>query len=89
MCSAFIQLYREDAHYLERTAPWVERKGLDWVKAQLLDRPEAVAALARRFRYSQKFWQVDPWANRAGGAHADLHHHLAEVRPLQMEKACC
>ena len=87
MCSAFIQLYREDAHYLERTAPWVERKGLDWVKAQLLDQPEAVAALARRFRFSQKFWQVDPWANRAGGAHADLHQHLAEVRPLQVENA--
>jgi nitrite reductase (NADH) large subunit len=87
MCTAFIQLYREDAHYLERTAPWVERKGLDWVKAQLLDQPKAIKALAARFRLSQKYWQIDPWANRAGGAHADLHQHLAEVRPLQMENA--
>ena len=87
MCSAFIQLYREDAHYLERTAPWVERKGLDWVKAQLLDQPEAVRQLAARFRLSQKYWQVDPWANRAGGAHRDLHQHLGEVRPLTMEAA--
>lgn len=87
ICAAFIQLYREDAHYLERTAPWVERKGLEWVKAQLFDDPATIGKLAARFRYSQKFWQVDPWANRAGGAHRDLHSHLAEVRPLVMENA--
>ncbi|MDB5702164.1 MAG: nitrite reductase large subunit, partial [Sphingomonadales bacterium] len=27
-CAAFIQLYREEARYLDRTAPWVERVGL-------------------------------------------------------------
>ncbi|HSF13914.1 MAG TPA: nitrite reductase large subunit NirB, partial [Erythrobacter sp.] len=32
MSAAFIQLYREDAWYLERTAPWVERKGVEWVR---------------------------------------------------------
>ena len=26
-CAAFVQLYREDARYLERTAPWIERIG--------------------------------------------------------------
>jgi nitrite reductase (NADH) large subunit len=86
-CAAFIQLYREDAHYLERTAPWVERKGLDWVKDALLSDPATIAKLASRFRYSQKFWQVDPWAKRAEGERADLHAHIAEVRPLQMENA--
>jgi nitrite reductase (NADH) large subunit len=83
MCAAFIQLYREDAHYLERTAPWVERKGLHWVKAQLFDDPEAVKFLARRFRHSQSFSQDDPWAARAAGERHDLHSHMAEVRPLQ------
>ena len=33
--AAFLQLYREEAHYLERTAPWVERVGLDYVKKRL------------------------------------------------------
>jgi nitrite reductase (NADH) large subunit len=28
VCAAFIQLYREEAWYLERTAPWIERVGL-------------------------------------------------------------
>jgi hypothetical protein len=32
-CAAFTQLYREEAHYLERTAPWLERVGLAHIKA--------------------------------------------------------
>jgi nitrite reductase (NADH) large subunit len=80
-CAAFIQLYREDAHYLERTAPWVERKGLAWIKAQLFDDPNAVARLAARFRHSQQFMQDDPWALRAAGEHPGLHSHIATVRP--------
>ena len=86
-CAAFIQRYRDDARYLERTAPWVERKGLDWIKSQLFDDPHAILQLADRFRLSQKYWQVDPWANRVAGAHSDLHSHLAEVRPLSLENA--
>jgi len=84
VCAAFIQLYREEAHYLERTAPWVERVGLDHVKAGLFDDPDAVKRLAARFRYSQQFMQDDPWAQRAQGADAELHQHLAEVRPMEV-----
>ncbi len=87
MCAAFIQLYREDAHYLERTAPWLERKGLEWIKGALFDDPEAVKRLTRRFHFAQSFSQDDPWAARAGGDRRDLHAHMAEVRPLQMEYA--
>jgi nitrite reductase (NADH) large subunit len=83
VCAAFIQLYREEAWYLERTAPWIERVGLDHVKAGLFDDPDAVARLAARFRHSQQFMQDDPWAKRAGGEDAELHQHLAEVRPLE------
>jgi nitrite reductase (NADH) large subunit len=83
VCAAFIQLYREQAHYLERTAPWIERVGLDHVKAGLFDDPEAVRRLAARFHYSQRFMQDDPWAERAAGKDSELHQHLAEVRPLE------
>ncbi|MEM6585416.1 MAG: nitrite reductase large subunit, partial [Pseudomonadota bacterium] len=79
LSAAFIQLYREDAWYLERTAPWVERKGLDWVKAQLFDDPATAPALAERFRYSQSFSQDDPWAQRASGDRADLHSHVGRI----------
>jgi len=84
-CAAFIQLYREQAHYLERTAPWIERVGLEHVKAQLFDDPDAVHRLAARFRISQQFMQDDPWARRAAGERRDLHSHLGEVRPLSLE----
>ena len=85
VCAAFIQLYREDAWYLERTAPWIERVGLAHVQSALFDDADAVARLAARFRHSQKFMQDDPWAKRVAGEEAELHQHLAEVRPLQLE----
>ncbi|MEJ6009126.1 nitrite reductase large subunit NirB [Novosphingobium aquae] len=87
VCAAFIQHYREDAWYLERTAPWIERVGLEAVKSALFDDPDAVARLAARFRHSQQFMQDDPWAARAAGDESELHQHLAEVRPLILETA--
>jgi nitrite reductase (NADH) large subunit len=86
-CAAFIQLYREQAHYLERTAPWIERVGLDHVKSRMFDDPDAVRRLAARFRFSQRFMQDDPWARRAAGERRDLHTHIGEIRPLTLETA--
>jgi nitrite reductase (NADH) large subunit len=87
LCAAFIQLYREQAHYLERTAPWIERVGLEHVKRALFDEPDAVGRLAAKFRYTQQFTQDDPWAKRVAGERRDLHQHLATVRPAQTEYA--
>ena len=67
-CGAFSQMYREEAHYLERTAPWVERVGLTSIKARLLDDEVERKALYERFKISQKVAQVDPWKARAEGA---------------------
>jgi nitrite reductase (NADH) large subunit len=67
-CAAFLQVYREEAHYLERTAPWVERIGLAYVKKRVVEDAVGRRALAERFRHSQEFAQVDPWAARAKGA---------------------
>jgi nitrite reductase (NADH) large subunit len=69
-CGAFIQLYREEAHYLERTAPWVERVSLSYVKEKILDDEANRKALRERFLYSQIFAQIDPWKARAEGAEA-------------------
>jgi len=67
-CGAFSQMYREEAHYLERTAPWVERVGLTSIKKRLLDDETERKALYQRFKISQKVAQVDPWKARAEGA---------------------
>ena len=64
-CAAFMQLYREQAHYLERTAPWIERVGLNYVKTQLVDDDDNRRELAERFHQSQEKSQVDPWAEEA------------------------
>jgi nitrite reductase (NADH) large subunit len=61
---AFMQIYRENAHYLERTAPWIERVGLDYVKERLIDDPEGRKAAFDRFMFSQQFMQADPWKDR-------------------------
>jgi len=63
-CGAFMQVYREEAHYLERTAPWIERVGLSYVKERVVDDAEGRSALHQRFLESQKFSQDDPWAER-------------------------
>ena len=63
-CGAFLQLYREDERYLERTAPWVERRGIAWVRARVVADGENRRLLHARFLYAQRFAQVDPWAER-------------------------
>ena len=74
---AFCQLYREEAHYLERTAPWVERVGLNYVKDKVVEDAEGRQALYERFTYSQQFFQKDPWAERAQGGEA---HEFTPLR---------
>ena len=58
---AIMQFYREDAYYLERTAHWVERVGLEYVKDALLEDRANLDYYAQRFDESQKSAQIDPW----------------------------
>ena len=69
-----MQFYREDAHYLERTAPWIERVGLTYVKEHIVEDEEGRKELAGRFLSSQKFSQDDPWKERVEGA--DQHEFV-------------
>lgn len=77
-CGAFLQLYREEARYLERTAPWIERVGLSHVKARVVDDPDNRATLYARFLESQRHAQVDPWKERAEGVDAEEYTPLHE-----------
>ncbi|PZU12228.1 MAG: nitrite reductase large subunit [Sphingobium sp.] len=78
-CAAFTQLYREEARYLERTAPWIERVGVDYVKARIVEDGAGREALRARFLFSQQFMQDDPWAERAAGGQAELHRPLYPI----------
>ena len=81
-CAAFTQLYREEAHYGERTAPWVERVGLAAIRERLED-PEQRRALAERFRISQQAAQHDPWKERA--ENEQLREQFMPLRELAAE----
>jgi len=76
---AFMQLYREEAHYLDRTAPWIARAGIDYVKRRLVDDSAGRRALNARFLYSQQFVQADPWSERVRGAES---HEFARLPAL-------
>ena len=65
-----MQVYREEARYLERTAPWVERVGLSYVKQRIVDDAQGRKILYERFLESQKYAQIDPWKERAEGGEA-------------------
>ncbi|MCA1939903.1 MAG: nitrite reductase large subunit NirB [Caenispirillum bisanense] len=75
---AFMQLYREEARYLERTAPWIERVGLAFVKTRIVDDAGNRAALNARFLESQRHSQSDPWAEQTQ-KHAASFKTLATV----------
>ncbi|MFA7495779.1 MAG: nitrite reductase large subunit NirB [Acidithiobacillus sp.] len=80
MAKAFLQMYRENAQYLERTAPWVERVGLDHIKAVVVNDPDARKLLAERmdFALSQ---EKDPWAEAVSGR---LNIHAAPLRRIPL-----
>jgi nitrite reductase (NADH) large subunit len=63
---AIMQMYREEGWYLERIYKWMERVGLDSIKAAIED-PERRRAYYDRFAYSQRFYRIDPWAQRVAG----------------------
>ena len=79
-CGAFLELYRQEARYLERTAPWVERVGLEYVKRRIVEDAAGRATLHAAFLHAQSFAQVDPWAERVAADAAQRH----EYRPLAL-----
>jgi nitrite reductase (NADH) large subunit len=81
---ATAQLYRETAWYLERIYKWMDRVGLAWIKGQVED-PGQRRALYDRFAYSQRFFRVDPWAERVAGR--DSHEFNPLSRRLEHASA--
>ncbi|SMC04756.1 nitrite reductase (NADH) large subunit [Sulfobacillus thermosulfidooxidans DSM 9293] len=56
---AFLQYYRENARYMERTATWVERVGIQAIR-KTLENAEQRLAYAQRLRDTLSRWR-DPW----------------------------
>jgi nitrite reductase (NADH) large subunit len=67
---AFLQLYREEARYLDRTVHFVKRVGLDYCKQRVVGDAEGRRALYERLRFSLQ-GVPDPWAERAAAPTRD------------------
>ncbi|MBV5264258.1 nitrite reductase large subunit NirB [Pinisolibacter aquiterrae] len=76
VCAAVLQAYREQAAYLDRLYKWVDKIGLDTLRAEVIDDLANRRALYDRFVVAQRAVRKDPWAERAAG------HELHEFTPL-------
>jgi len=63
---AFIQLYREEARYLDRTVHWVQRVGMDYVKKRIVADAAGRQALYERLKDALRD-EKDPWQERMRG----------------------
>lgn len=76
---AFLQLYREEGWYLERTVHYVNRVGLDHVKRRILEDAEGRRALWERLQFALD-GEPDPWFE-ADKARVDARQFI----PLRVE----
>jgi nitrite reductase (NADH) large subunit len=60
---AFIQIYREEARYLDRTVHWIERVGLEYVKQRVLEDADGRKEAYERLLYALQ-GAVEPWGER-------------------------
>ena len=82
---AVMQLYREEAHYLERIYKWIARAGLEEIRLRVVDDAESRRALFERFTRAQRFSQTDPWAERAKGGEAHEFAPLSSPKLMAAE----
>jgi nitrite reductase (NADH) large subunit len=69
---AFIQLYREEGFYLERTCHYLERVGMEHIKKLVLEDEANRQALYEKLLFALQNYK-DPWAeifeDKSGGIH--------------------
>jgi nitrite reductase (NADH) large subunit len=80
-CAAIMQMYREEAAYLDRLWKWVEKTGLERLRSAIMDDHDNRKALYDRFMISQRVARRDPWAERAAGKHMREFTPLAVFSP--------
>jgi nitrite reductase (NADH) large subunit len=82
VCTAFLQYYRENADYKERTYDFVPRVGLDTVKAAVLDEATSTE-LVQRLKIA-KAAAGDPWLERDRPYHARQFSDLDDPGRLEV-----
>lgn len=79
---AFLQHYREQGEYLERTYAYLERVGVEAVREVVLD-PVRQAQLLERYAIAKAACDPDPWCERHAPVHPNQFAALdTEAEPL-------
>ncbi|WP_236199737.1 nitrite reductase large subunit NirB [Pseudomonas pseudonitroreducens] len=81
---AFLQLYREEAFYLERTVHYLQRVGMERIRKAVLEDAENRQALNARLQFSLSLEQ-DPWQERI--AQRPLKKEFERIPLKQLEPA--
>ncbi|WP_439888449.1 nitrite reductase large subunit NirB [Pseudomonas sp. MBLB4123] len=81
---AFLQLYREEAFYLERTVHYLQRVGMEHIKKAVLEDADNRKALNARLQYALSFEQ-DPWKERIETP--NLKKEFDRITVVQLEEA--
>ncbi|MVW75979.1 nitrite reductase large subunit NirB [Pseudomonas xionganensis] len=82
--AAFLQLYREEAFYLERTVHYMQRVGMEHIKKAVLEDEANRKALAARLQFALSFEQ-DPWKERI--EQPLLKKEFEPIKVVQLEEA--
>jgi nitrite reductase (NADH) large subunit len=83
VATVFLQYYRENAEYKERTYDFVPRIGLERLREVVLD-PSTSAELLERFRIAKAAAVVDPWRERDAPYHHNQFTDLDEPGDLDL-----
>ncbi|WP_371226609.1 nitrite reductase large subunit NirB [Pseudomonas sp. QE6] len=81
---AFLQLYREEAFYLERTVHYLQRVGMEHIRKAVLEDADNRQALNARLQFSLSLEQ-DPWQERI--AQQPLKKEFERIPLKQLESA--
>lgn len=81
---AFMQLYRLEGWYLERTVHYVNRVGLDYVKKKILDDAEGRKALWEQLQFALD-GEPDPWFEHQKAA-VDTRQFIP-IKPVSFERS--
>ncbi|WP_255516360.1 nitrite reductase large subunit NirB [Luteimonas suaedae] len=76
---AFLQLYREEAYYLDRTVHYIARVGMDYIHRRVIEDADNRRALYERLLFALE-GLPDPWAARIAG------EKPREYQPLRLDK---
>jgi len=81
--AAFLQLYREEGFYLERTCHYVARVGLDHVKAAVVNDPARRKALYERLLFALKDY-ADPWREAVEKPAVRREYQIIEIKEAEV-----